>query len=81
MSGTLPLAKLAVHLVASLGVSKVINDVVINNTNVATTTDAVKVAAGSIVIGSMIAEHASKHVNDRMNAVIAWNEKRKAATP
>jgi hypothetical protein len=79
MSGTLPLTRLAVHVIASIGVSKVINDIITNNTNVATTADAVKVATGSIVLGSMIADQASKHVNDRINAVVAWNESRKTA--
>jgi hypothetical protein len=71
--------RLAVHVVASLGVSKVVNDIIANNMNVLTTTDAVRVAAGSVVIGSMVAEHASKHVNERFDAVVAWNEQRKAA--
>jgi hypothetical protein len=77
MSDKLPVIRLAVHILASVGVSKVINDVITNNVNVVTPADTVKVWTGSIVIGSMIAEHASKHVNDRMNAVIAWNESRK----
>jgi hypothetical protein len=79
MSDKLPITRLAVHILASVGVSKVVNDVIANNVNVATTADAVKVWTGSIVIGSMIAEHASKHVNDRVNAVVAWNESRKTA--
>jgi hypothetical protein len=80
MSNALPVARLAVHLISSVGVSKVINDVIKNNTDVVTTADAVKVAAGSIVIGSMIAEHASKHVNERVNEVFAWYKNRKDAS-
>jgi len=80
MSGAFPIARLAVHVIASIGVSKVINDIITNNTNVVTTADAVKVMTGSIVLGSMIAEQASNHVNNRVDAVIAWNESRKAAT-
>jgi hypothetical protein len=79
MSDKLPVARLAIHILASVGVSKVINDVIVNNTNIQTTADAVKVWTGSIVIGSMIAEQASKHVNERVNAVVAWNESRKTA--
>ncbi len=77
MSSTLPVVKLAVQFVSSVGVSKVVHDIIKLNTNAETTADAVKVLTGSIVIGSMIAEHASKHVNDRMDAVVAWNESRK----
>lgn len=77
MSNVMPVARLAVHLISSVGVSKVVNDIIKNNTNVVTTADAVKVAAGSLVIGSMIAEHASKHVNNRVDAAIAWYIDRK----
>ena len=77
MSGALPFVKLAVHVVSSVGVSKIVNDVIRNNVSVVTTADAVKVIAGSIVIGSMVAEKASNHVNDRMDAIAAWNENRK----
>jgi hypothetical protein len=80
MSDQFPVAKLVIHVLASVGVSKVLNDIISNNVNVTTTADAVKVWTGSLVIGSMIAEHASKHVNGRMDAVIAWNESRKAAS-
>lgn len=77
MSNVAPIAKLAVQLVSSVGVSKVVNDIIRNNTNVVTTADAVKVAAGSLVIGSMIAEHASEHVNNRMESAVAWYKSRK----
>lgn len=78
MTGTMSIPRIAVHLIASVGVSKVINDVIVNNTNVETTADALKVWTGSIVIGSIVAEHASKHVNNRMNDVAAWYANRKA---
>lgn len=78
MSNMLPIVRLTTHLVASVGVSKVINDIIKNNTDVVTTADAVKVATGSIVLGSMLAEHAMKHVNNRVDAVAAWHAERKA---
>lgn len=81
MSDKIAVIRFAVHLVSSVGVSKVINDVIRNNTTIQTPTDAVRVWTGSIVIGSLIAEHASKHVNDKIDAVIAWNEERKEVTP
>lgn len=80
MSSTLPVVKLAVQFVASIGVSKVVHDIIKMNTISETTVDAVKVVTGSVVIGSMIAEHASKHVNSRVDSVIAWNESRKNET-
>lgn len=76
-----PIIRLVTQLFASAGVSKVVNDIITNNTNIQTTPDAVKVWMGSIVIGSMIAEQASKHVNDRIDAVIAWKKSRETSAP
>jgi hypothetical protein len=81
MSTQLPVARLAIHTLASLGVSKVINDVITNNTVVETSADAVKVWAGSVVLGSILVDATSKHVNDKMDAVATWYASRKAATP
>jgi hypothetical protein len=78
MSDKLPIIRLAAHIAASVGVSKVINDIISNNTNVATTADAVKVWTGSLVLGSMIVSEASKHVNDRIDVANSWYESRKA---
>jgi hypothetical protein len=72
MSAVLPAAKLAVNIVASVGVSKVVGDFVKNNTTVITTADAVKVWAGRIVIGSLISTHASNHVNDHLDKAANW---------
>jgi hypothetical protein len=78
MSSQLPMVRLALNVIASIGVSKVINDIISNNVNVETTAEAVKVWTGSIVLGSMIVDHASDHLNGRMDAVLAWHESRKA---
>ena len=48
MSNKLALAKIAVNLVGAAGVSKVINDIVTNNTSVVSTVDAVRV--GQVVL-------------------------------
>ncbi len=77
MSDVLTIGRIAVHLVSSIGVSKVINDIIKNNTNVVTTADAIKVTAGSLVIGSMIAEQAEKHVTNRIDSAYAWYQERK----
>lgn len=77
MSDKLSIAKLAVHTVASLGVSKVVWDAVAKNTNVTSNFDAVRVVAGTLVIGSMVTEAAAKHVEAKIVEVQAWNESRK----
>jgi len=81
MTDVLPIAKLAVHAVSSFGVSKIVHDIIRNNTTVVTTLDQVRVTVGSLVIGSVIAQHASKHVNERMDAAISWYEGRKTDQP
>jgi hypothetical protein len=77
MSAAFPIIRLAVNVVGSVGVAKVIGDVIKNNTNVVTTADAVKVMAGSLVIGSMIVDHASTHVNEQFNSAYAWWQNQK----
>jgi hypothetical protein len=78
MSDKLPIFRLGAQLVASVGVSKVINDIITNNTRVETAADAVKVWTGSIVLGSIIAEQAVNHVNARIDQAQAWLKSREA---
>jgi hypothetical protein len=80
MSNGLVITKLAANLICAAGVSKVVNDIIVNNTNITTPGDAVKVWTGSIVLGSMVAEHASKHVNGRIDSAAAWFAARKNET-
>lgn len=65
-------AKLALNIVASLGVSKVVGDIVKNNTTVITTSQKFLVNAGGLVLGSMIVEQACNHVNTTFDQVVEW---------
>ena len=76
-SNQIALVKLAVNVVASASVWKVVNDVIRNNVAIETTADAVKVWTGSLVIGSMVADQAQKHVNYQLDRGIMWLENRK----
>jgi hypothetical protein len=69
--------KLGVNVVASASVWKVVNDVIRYNVNVQTTGDAVKVWTGSLIIGSMVADHASQHVNKHFDNAVNWFENRR----
>ena len=73
---SLSAAKIAAQVVASLGVSKVVADVIRNNVNVLTRMDTVKVWTGSIVIGSMIVEQSSNHIDRVTDSVVAWHKNR-----
>jgi hypothetical protein len=76
MFAYLPVAKLSAQFVAGLGVSKILADIVKNNVTIATTAQSVTVKAGSIVLGSMLVEQSSNHIERITNEVVAWFEKR-----
>ena len=79
MSNKFAIAKMAINFAAGAGVSKVVNDIIQNNTTVETTADAAKVWTGSIVIGSMAADAGSKHVSAKVDAIANWWQNRKTA--
>jgi hypothetical protein len=64
------LVKAGVHIMSALGVGKVLNDVVRNNTNVVNTADKILVNAGTLVLGSMIVEKAHSHVSETMSNMV-----------
>lgn len=68
----LPIVRGGLQLVAGLGVTKIIADIVKNNVSVVTTADAVKVWTGSFVIGSMIVEQSSNHIERATADVAHW---------
>ena len=78
MSGALMLIKAGAHVAGAVGVSKVLKDVIFNNVNIATTGDLVKVWTGTIVLGSLITEHAAEHLNNNIDTLAAWYYERKA---
>ena len=66
--------KLAVNIVSALGVSKVIGDIVKNNTTVLTGSQKFLVNAGGLVIGSMVVEQACNHVNRTIDDLLEWHK-------
>jgi hypothetical protein len=77
MSGYLPVAKLATQLVAGLGVSKIVAGIVSNNVTIVTTAEKVMVNAGSVVLGSMLVEQTSNHIERVTSELVTWYEGRK----
>lgn len=73
----LSVAKYAINIITGIGVSKIVNDAIKMNTNVENTEDSIKVFVGSVVVGSMVADRASGHVNDKVDAVVEWWNSRK----
>ena len=78
----LGLAKLVINVATGIGVAKVTNDIISTNVNVESTEDRIKVALGSLVIGSMVGEMASDHVNAKIDAVASfWQNRKSVKTP
>lgn len=71
------LARAGVQIVAALGVTKVVTQVIQNNTTIVTTVDKVLINTGAFVLGSIVVDHASDRVNYAMNKFVDWSEKRK----
>jgi NADPH-dependent curcumin reductase CurA len=78
MFSYLPAAKLSAQLVAGLGISKIVSDVIRNQVVVVTRFDAIKVWAGSLVISSMIVEQSSNHIERCTDEMVTWFKNRKA---
>lgn len=72
-----PALKLGAQLVAGLGVSKVVSDIIRNNVTVLTPADLLKVRVGGLVIGSMVVEQASNHIARTADELVAWVEKKR----
>lgn len=66
----LQIVKGAIHIAGMLGVQKVVNDVIRNNAIVMSTTDRVLTMAGSLVVGSMIGQQASRHLNEVLTPIM-----------
>lgn len=74
------LARLVINGVSSLGVAKIVAEVIKNNTVTVTTSQKLLVNAGSIVLGSMIVEKASDHVNNTIDQIIEWRREKENPT-
>jgi hypothetical protein len=76
----LPMAKLAVQAVSGFGVSKILGDVVKNNVTILTPAQAVSVKVGSFVLGSILWEQSSNHIERMTDDLVKLVQKRKEET-
>jgi len=74
---SVPLMKTAAQIVGGLGVSKIVLQVVQNNTTVVTLTDAILIRAGSLVLGSIAVDHATNHIGEMVDEMVNNFEKRR----
>lgn len=63
----LPMIKAVTQIAAGLGVSKIATDIVQNNVVIATPLQNVTVKIGTFVLGSMLWEQSSDHIERQVN--------------
>jgi hypothetical protein len=68
----LDITKRVASTIVGLGTTKIVNDIVRNNTDTETTADKVKVTAGALVIGSMAADATSSYTDRKIDEIAAW---------
>lgn len=78
MFSYLPQVKLALSLVAGLGMSQIVSSIVKNNVAMVTPFQKVTVATGSFVLGSMLMDQSTRHIEQQIDSLVSWIEKRKA---
>lgn len=66
----LAIVKMAVHLVAVAGIFKILRGIVDSNVETETFAEKAQVYAGTLVIGELIAEHASDYTDKRVDQTI-----------
>lgn len=66
------LIKLIARLATMVSVSKVTHDIIANNTVVETGFDQARVWFGGMIIGAMVAEQATDHVDRKIDGAVAW---------
>lgn len=70
--------KLAAQFVIGASVSKVINDVITNNTDPETTIDQIEITVGSAALGWMVSDMAKEWTDTKIDAVAEKIEEIKA---
>lgn len=78
MPNKLDIVKFAIGMTAKVGVSKVIYDIIDNNTTVETAADSVKVTIGSAVLATIVVDHTLDYLNDKVDSVADLFKKNKS---
>lgn len=74
MSVNLKLIKFAAQAATSIGVTKVVGDIIRNNTTILTPAQNAQVWVGSFVLTSMAVQHATNHVEHVFTQVVNWKD-------
>ena len=77
MSDPFMIAKIAGQLVGTVGVTKVVGDIIRNNVTIVTRMDSARVTVGSFVISSIAMDYTARHVSEYVDRAYAWHLKKK----
>ena len=66
------IAKKAVSLVVSIGVTKIVSGIVQNNTSPDRVTDKVAIVTASFVLGTMAADASKKYTDTKVEEIADW---------
>lgn len=72
MNPSIELTKTATGFVVSLGTSKIISSIIKNNTSANGVVDIVTIAAGTLVLGSMVGDISRKYTNHKIDEAVTW---------
>lgn len=80
MFNLLPVAKFVTQVVAGIGVSKVVGDVLKTSAVAATRMDTLRIKIGVAVISGIIAEHGTRMIDGSLDKLAALHEEKKTET-
>jgi hypothetical protein len=72
MLAALPMARFGAQIVAGLGVSKIVTDIIKNNVAIVTPIQKVTVSVGTFVLGSIAVEQSSNHIERATADLTKW---------
>lgn len=71
----LKLIKATINFAVTASTSKIIKEIIQNNTDPVTLADKAQVLVGSVALGGLIADATSKYTDEQVNEIVAkWNE-------
>jgi hypothetical protein len=65
-------AKATTTFVVGLGTSKIVHQIIRNNTNPENVIDTVTMFAGSVAIGSLVADATRAHTDAKIDEMVTW---------
>lgn len=68
----LEITKAAAKFIVGAGTSKIVSSIIQNNVSPETLTEKVTITAGSIALGSMVADITSKYTDAKIDEIAAW---------